>query len=120
MSRIYFLGQVDYATFLTVLQVSAAHVYFTYPFVLSWSMLEAMAAGCALVASDTAPVREVVTGQNGLLVNFFDIDALAAAILDMLRHPGRYEAMRRLARRTIVETYEAKTCIKRWFDLMGV
>ncbi|MDZ5650660.1 glycosyltransferase [Nitrospirillum sp. BR 11828] len=72
LARIHFLGKVPYDTFLSVLRVSAVHVYLTYPFVLSWSLMEALASACLVVASDTAPVREVIKhGQNGLLVDFF-------------------------------------------------
>lgn len=109
-SRVHFLGRLPYADYLRVLQVSAAHVYLTYPFVLSWSMLEAMSAGCALVASDTEPVREVVRdGENGLLVDFFDPAALADKVAEVLENPADFAKMRSLARETIVERYDLVT-----------
>ncbi len=109
-SRIFFVGKLPYADYLKVLQVSAAHVYLTYPFVLSWSMLEAMAAGCLLVASDTAPVRELIEdGKNGLLVDFFDATQLAHRLADVLsRNKGMY-SMRQQARQTIVDHYDLHT-----------
>lgn len=80
-SRTHFVGKLPRAEYIKVLQVSAAHVYLTYPFVLSWSLLEAMACGVNLVASDTAPVREVVRdGVNGRLVPFGDDRAIAQAL----------------------------------------
>jgi glycosyltransferase involved in cell wall biosynthesis len=86
-----------------VLQVSAAHVYLTYPFVLSWSLLEAMACGCTLIASDTAPVREVLrNGQNGVLVDFFDDASIAQRTLSTLRRPGDTTPTRQSAIETVV------------------
>ncbi|WP_295636743.1 glycosyltransferase family 4 protein [uncultured Methylibium sp.] len=94
-ARTHFLGRVPYAQYLKVLQISAAHVYLTYPFVLSWSLLEAMACGAPIVASDTAPVREVVTdGHSASLVGFFNSDALSRRISQMLTDPSRQERQR--------------------------
>lgn len=100
-ARVHFLGKVPYATYLKVLQVSAAHVYLTYPFVLSWSMLEAMGSGCLLIGSDTAPVREVLRhGENGYLVDFFDSVAMADQVLAVLHQPDAHMHLREAARRT--------------------
>ncbi len=85
MSRVHFAGRVQYETYVKLLQRSDAHVYLTYPFVASWSLREAMSAGCALVASDTAPVREFVTdGVSGRLTPFLRPDAIADHVLEML------------------------------------
>src|SRR5439155_3994199 len=95
LSRLHFVGWLPYDQYLAVLQVSAVHVYLTYPFVLSWGLLEAMAAGCLVIGSRTTPVLEVVDGaSNGLLVDFFDSDALARQICTALRHPDAGAAMR--------------------------
>lgn len=89
LSRVHFVGKVPYADFLRVLQVSTVHVYLTYPFVLSWSLLEAMSAGCAIVASDTAPVREAIRhGETGLLLDFFDPSALAQQVAQLCQDPA--------------------------------
>ncbi|MDF1619077.1 glycosyltransferase [Pseudothioclava nitratireducens] len=107
LSRVHFLGRVAYPTYLSMLQVSRCHAYLTYPFVLSWSLMESMAAGCMVVGSDTDPVREVIKdGRNGKLVDFFDIEGWSAALTDVLANPAAYEAQRAAARRTIVETYD--------------
>ncbi|MDD2884354.1 MAG: glycosyltransferase family 4 protein [Dechloromonas sp.] len=108
--KVLFVGKLPYLDYLTVLQVSAAHIYLTFPFVLSWSMLEAMAAGCLLIASDTAPVREVIEGgENGLLVDFFNHDALASNVANALATPSQFDYLRKNARRHIVERYDLKT-----------
>jgi glycosyltransferase involved in cell wall biosynthesis len=99
--RVHFLGKVNYELYRYILQVSAVHVYLTYPFVLSWSMLEAMACGCLLVASDTAPVREVIRhGENGWLVDFFDKKALVEQVLHALSNPPQAAALRANARQS--------------------
>ncbi len=88
-ARTHFLGRVPRDQFIRVLQVSAAHVYLTYPFVLSWSLLEAMACGASIVASDTAPVREMLRdGENRRLVDFFDVGEISWRVLDTLATGG--------------------------------
>ena len=98
-SRTHFMGRVPYAQYVKVLQVSAAHVYLTYPFVLSWSLLEAMACAVPIIASDTAPVRDVLRGgSNGRLVPFSDAAAAAVAVVEGLHEPARDGTMREQAR----------------------
>lgn len=110
LRRVHFLGRVPYPVYLKILQISRAHVYLTYPFVLSWSMLEAMSAGCLVIGSKTAPVEEVIRdGENGLLVDFFAPDLLSAKIISALQQPERYAKIRKNARRTIVDRYDLKT-----------
>jgi glycosyltransferase involved in cell wall biosynthesis len=110
LSRVHFLGRLNYPQYLAMLQISSAHIYLTYPFVLSWSLLEAMAAGCALVASRTAPVEEVIRdGENGYLIDFFDSDALADRVSEMLLNRDRQEGIRNAARRTAVERFDLAT-----------
>ncbi|MDB5959512.1 MAG: glycosyl transferase family 1, partial [Massilia sp.] len=107
-ARVHFTGTLPFADYRRLLQVSAVHVYLTYPFVLSWSMLEAMACGCLLVGSDTAPVREAVQeGANGLLCDFFDHAALAERVLAVLRSPHDYAHLRAAARATALTGFGA-------------
>jgi glycosyltransferase involved in cell wall biosynthesis len=119
-SRVSFVGKVPYAEYLKILQVSAAHVYLTYPFVLSWSMLEAMAAGCVLVGSRTPPVEEVLEdGRNGLLFDFFDSAAIAERVADVLAHPAEYQRLRTQARQTVLDRYDLATvCLPRTLALL--
>jgi glycosyltransferase involved in cell wall biosynthesis len=118
-SRVHFLGTVDDARFLSVLQVSAVHVYLTYPFVLSWSMLEAMAAGCLVIGSRTAPVTEVIRdGENGRLVDFFQPAEVAAAAVEALAQPDRFQRLRADARRTVCERYSLNLCRPRLIGLI--
>ena len=110
LSRIHFVGWLPYAQYLAILQVSSAHVYLTYPFVLSWGLLEAMAAECLVIASRTPPVEEVVDGTtNGYLFDFFDTDALAQQICSALEDPAATAAIRRQARRYVIEHFDMKT-----------
>ena len=96
LDRVHFLGRVPYGTYLSTLQVSRVHCYLTYPFVLSWSLTEAMSAGCLIVGSDTEPVRELIRdGENGRLVPFHDRAALEAALIRALEgdpQAGRLKA----------------------------
>ena len=89
-SRVFFLGNIPYESFKTLLCVSSVHIYLTYPFVLSWSLLEAMSAGCAIVSSATAPVEEVITNNDtGILVDFFDYEKIAFQVVRLLENPTK-------------------------------
>ena len=97
--RVCFPGKLDYADYLRLLQRSDAHIYLTYPFVASWSLREALACGCAVVASDTAPVREFVAdGATGRLTPFLDPMQLAGCVLETLEDQDRTDALRAAAR----------------------
>ncbi len=112
MDRVHFTGGLPYGQYRQVLQHSKAHVYLTRPFVLSWSMLEAMSCGVPLIASATPPVQEVVRhGENGLLVDFFAPDAIARAVCTALAAPGDLHAMRRAARQTMLDRYCLQTLL---------
>lgn len=120
LSRIHFLGRVPYPVFLKILQISSAHVYLTVPFVLSWSMLEAMASGCLIVGSRTAPVCEVVQeGVNGLLADFLSPASVAERVEEALANQDRLQALREQARRTVVERYDlASVCLPQHLALI--
>jgi len=110
MSRVHFLGKVPYGTFLKILQVSSTHVYLTVPFVLSWSLLEAMSAGCLVVASRTPPVEEVAKdGVNALLVDFLSPRDVADRVVDALANREAMSAICDEARRTVVQRYDLRT-----------
>lgn len=115
LDRIHFLGRVPYPTYLSLLQVARVHCYLTYPFVLSWSLTEAMAAGPLIVASDTEPVRELIRdGENGRLVGFFDRAALEAALIRALAGDPDAARLGEAAQRTIIEGYDLKrVCLPR-------
>lgn len=120
-ARVHFLGNIEYQHFVTLLQLSTVHVYLTYPFVLSWSLLEAMSAGCAIVASDTQPLHEVVeNNESGKLVNFFDASALCDAIVCLLDQPRERERLGVNAREFVRARYDLKTvCLPsqlRWIE----
>ena len=118
-SRVHFTGTLSYLNFLRALQVSSAHVYLTYPFVLSWSLLEAMSAGCLVIGSDTAPVREVIHERNGVLTPFFDPEALSECVIRALARPQDYADLRAEARRTVLSEYDLeRVCLPRILDLV--
>ena len=98
-TRIHFAGHIPYPDFLALLQRSDAHVYLTYPFVLSWSLREALASGCAIVASNTTPLHEFITDRhNGLLVDFPNVAALVDGVAAILEDPALQKKLRRNAR----------------------
>lgn len=106
LSRVHFTGPLPYGQYLKVLQASDVHIYLTRPFVLSWSSIEAMSAGCLLVGSDTPPVREVIQdGENGLLADFFSPKEIADRVDEVLNHPTRMAELRQRARQTVLDRY---------------
>ncbi|MDM7480981.1 MAG: glycosyltransferase [Halomonas sp.] len=111
--RVHFLGHIPYPTFIALLQLSTVHVYLTYPFVLSWSLLEAMSVGCAIVASDTQPVREAIQqDKTGRLVDFFDVAGLANEVCALLDDPAARERLGANARAHAQRHYDlAHVCL---------
>lgn len=125
LSRVHFLGYIPYQRFIPLLQLSTVHIYLTYPFVLSWSLLEAMSVGCAIVASDTQPLREAIRhGETGRLVSFFDPQALADSVCDLLDKPEERARLGAAARAFAKATYDLKTvCLPRqleWVRELGI
>jgi glycosyltransferase involved in cell wall biosynthesis len=117
-ARVHWLGSLSYAQLIRAFALSWAHVYMTYPFVLSWSLLDAMACGCLIIGSDTAPVRDVVRhGENGLLVDFFDENGLARQMAEACRNPEQFRHLRKNARETVVNEYNRATvCLPAWLN----
>lgn len=119
--RVFFLGKLPYEQFVAILQLSTVHVYLTYPFILSWSLLEAMSIGCAIVASDTQPLQEVISDkETGKLVDFFDHENLANEICALLANPELRKKLGKAARAFAVAHYDLKRiCLPRqlqWID----
>jgi glycosyltransferase involved in cell wall biosynthesis len=120
-ARTHFLGKLPYADYQRVLQVSAAHAYITYPFVLSWSALEAMASGASLVAGDTAPVREVVQhGRNGLLVPPLNAQAVATQLLHTLTEPEAARLRGQRAQQGVAQHYSRRAGLRALTELLQV
>ena len=117
-ARVHFVGHVPYQHFIPMLQLSTVHVYLTYPFVLSWSLLESMSAGCAIVASDTAPLREaIVPDVTGRLVNFFDHRALAQSIADLAADAASRERLGAAAREYAIAHVDLRSvCLPRQLE----
>jgi glycosyltransferase involved in cell wall biosynthesis len=120
LSRVHFLGKIPYPQFVALMQISRVHAYLTYPFVLSWSMLEAMSAGAYVVGSRSAPVEELIEdGVNGRLVDFFDTKAWSDALTQGLAEPERFMPQRHAARQTIVDHYDLQSvCMPRMVDFV--
>jgi glycosyltransferase involved in cell wall biosynthesis len=120
VSRVLLPGQVPYDTYLQLLQRSDAHVYLTYPFVVSWSLREALACGCAIVAGDVEPVRELVThNKTGLLTPTLDPKKLAKRILDLFEDPKLDRKIRTGARRYAETHLDMADYLRRYDDLVA-
>ena len=119
-ARLHFMGKIPYPEFVSLMQVSRAHAYLTYPFVLSWSMIEAMAAGCHVIGSNTAPVAEVIRqSENGSLVEFFDVAGWSKTLTEVLAEPERFTALRKAARQTVLDKYDLRSrCLPRMAELV--
>ena len=114
LNRVHFLGRVPYAQFAALMRIARVHAYLTYPFVLSWSLIEALAAGTRVIASRTGPLAEVIEdGVNGRLVDFFDIAGWEQALTRALADPGAGAAMAAEARRRAVAEYDLSVCLPR-------
>jgi glycosyltransferase involved in cell wall biosynthesis len=121
LKRVHFIGHIGHQDFLHALQISSAHIYLTYPFVLSWSMIEAMSSGCLVIGSETPPVQEVLNPENGLLVPFFDFERLAERVIEALAHPRRFKHLRAKARATAVEQYDMRrVCAPKMLEFLGI
>ena len=120
LSRIHFVGKVPHDTLHDIFRICSCHVYLTYPFVLSWSMLEAMSCEAVVIGSKTPPVEEVIEHQkNGLLVDFFDTNELAETIAQVLSDPDQYKTLAQQARKTIQERYDLNTvCLPKLLNLV--
>lgn len=120
-TRVHFAGSLDYGDFLNLLKLSQAHVYLTYPFVLSWSLLESMCTACAIVGSATAPVKEVIQhGHNGLLVDFFSPKGIAEAVDQLLRDRKLAKELGRQARKDAIAHYSLERCLPRQLELIDL
>jgi glycosyltransferase involved in cell wall biosynthesis len=113
-SRVHFTGRLSRQAYISLLRVSALHLYLSVPFVLSWSCVEALAAGCLILASDVAPVREVIEhGVNGFLVDARDPDALASEAADLLARRAAFVSGRQRAREQAARRFDLRQCLAR-------
>jgi glycosyltransferase involved in cell wall biosynthesis len=124
-SRVHFVGNLPYTQFVTMLQLSTVHVYLTYPFVLSWSLLEAMSAGCAIVASDTQPLREAIRhDETGVLIDFFSPSQLTEAVCGLIEDAPRRARLGERARAFAQMHYDlASVCLPRqleWVEALTI
>jgi glycosyltransferase involved in cell wall biosynthesis len=119
-ARVHFLGKLPYARYRSVLQISSAHIYLTYPFVLSWSCVEALAAGCLVIGSATPPVEEVIEdGVNGILTDFHSPKEIAQRTIDALAAGASLDPLRQRARETVLERYALNRCLPQQLALIS-
>ena len=117
--RVHFTGKLSYEHYLSVLRNSMVHIYLSSPLFLSWSLLEAMSASCTIVASNNAPVTEVIEHDvNGRLVSFFDADALANEVIDLVNDKESSKRLSHAARELVIQRYDRGKCVKQWKELI--
>ncbi|WP_040508660.1 glycosyltransferase family 4 protein [Gluconobacter morbifer] len=120
LDRVHFVGKVAYDDFRAILKRTDAHLYLTYPFVASWSLREAMACGCPIVGSDTAPVREFITDKlTGRLVSFFEPERLAETVLDLLEKPRAARQLGKEARKYAEAELSMETYLRKYDELVN-
>ena len=118
LSRIHFLGLIPIQDLIKLYNISDLHMYLTVPYVLSWSMIQAMSSGCTIVGSATPPVQEAIDdGVHGLLADFYDVDALTEKALQVLRAPEEHKHLGQAARERVMERYEKTKCIDQLVEL---
>lgn len=118
-SRIHFVGQIPHDQLIRMYQISSAHIYLTYPFVLSWSVLEAMACGAVVIASDTGPCHDIIRDrQNGLLTDFWDSDTLASKMEFCVKNRKDLGPLRDRARMTITSHFDLRSCLEKQTGLL--
>ena len=119
--NIHFTEKLPYDQLITLFKISVAHVYLTYPFVLSWSLLEAMSSECAVIGSKTAPVEEVIQDSvNGLLVDFFQPKAIGEAVCTLLRDRKLAKQLGKNARQSILQNYSLEVCLPQQLNLINL
>ena len=118
-SKVHFTGQIKHDSFIKFMQITSCHVYLTYPFVLSWSLLEAMACQAPIIGSNTAPVQEVIThGVNGMIVDFFSPTDIAASVDELVNNRALGFAYGKNARNTILKKYTLDECLDKQINLI--
>jgi glycosyltransferase involved in cell wall biosynthesis len=112
LSRFIFPGRMPATLLAELLAISDLHVYLTVPFILSWSLMDALACGTTILASDTAPVREMIQhGDNGLLTDFFDVERMAQTATEVLDQPEDYKHLGRRGTEMIRNRYSLEVCL---------
>lgn len=120
LSRVHFVGRVAHGDLIDLFRITSCHVYLTYPFVLSWSMLEAMSTGALVLGSRTGPVQDaIVDGESGLLVDFFDPEGIARRVAEVLAEPERFRPLRERARQSMLERFSLARCLPRQLALVN-
>jgi glycosyltransferase involved in cell wall biosynthesis len=118
LSRFQFLGLIPPTELAKLFNFTDVHVYLTVPFVLSWSLVDALACGATVLASDTAPVREMIQpGVNGVLFDFFNPDALAELAHQLLDRKEQYQVLGRQAAALIRQRYSIDVCLPKMVEL---